>query len=394
MRAMPASPWTSLARNAARGDLFHIIDTETTGTSPPGSRVIEVACLTLRQGEVVGRFETLIDPGRPIPPFITRLTGITTAMVRGQARPAEAMAAFAAYLAERPGHFVAHNAGFDYRFLEFEFAQAGLEWPFKGRYCTVRLSRHCNPQLRRHNLDTLIQHYGVVMADRHRAMADVEATATAFWRMVEGLPEGPGMRDGEPFTLPGVAMRGSSVEAAEGPPAPPRHPAEALLELPPIPPAPDPVAEKNPLWASMDSLRAPQAAPAPRRPRGRAPKAGEDAPPASADEPGEPADAFGDSAATLTARVPVVISSLPPRAWQAVLRAVEAEKRPLAALLEQHGRLGEPGADGAIPVALPAKLYALVDASRLAVLEAAVRQVLGPDACVRLVALEPEGVVR
>lgn len=181
----PDATWSSLARNAARGDVFHVIDTETTGASPPGCRVIEVACESYVRGELVGTFETLIDPGVPIPPFITRLTGISTAMARTGLGPTSAMMKFDAYLARHPGHFVAHNAGFDYRFLAYEFELAGLDWPFAGRYCTVRMARHAVPGLGRYNLDRLIEHFGItVVGDRHRAMADVKATSTAFWEMV------------------------------------------------------------------------------------------------------------------------------------------------------------------------------------------------------------------
>ncbi|MEB3328983.1 MAG: 3'-5' exonuclease [Candidatus Sericytochromatia bacterium] len=187
-----AATWASLVRFAARGDVFHVIDTETTGQAPPGSRVIEVACISYVQGRPLDRFETLIDPGVPIPPFITRLTGISPGMVVGQPASAEAIARFAAYLAARPGHFVAHNAAFDERFLRHEFACAGQPWPFTGRWCTVRLSRHCLPDLPRHNLDALIRHFGLAHGPRHRAMGDVEATGQAFWRLVASLaPDGP-----------------------------------------------------------------------------------------------------------------------------------------------------------------------------------------------------------
>lgn len=185
------APWSSLVRNAAHGDVFHIIDTETTGTSPPGSRVIELACMSLAQGEVVGRFETLVDPGVPVPPFITGLTGIRTSMLVGQPASGPAMASFAAYIDALPGHFVAHNAGFDYRFVGYEFEVAQLLWPFSGRYCTVRMGRAAVPGLARYNLDSLITHFGIkVQGTRHRAMADVEATAEAFWRMARLLPGG------------------------------------------------------------------------------------------------------------------------------------------------------------------------------------------------------------
>jgi len=191
-----AANWASLAHAVAQGDVFHVIDTETTGHAPPVSRVIEVACISYVRGRPLDRFETLIDPGIPIPPFITRLTGIRPGMVVGQPSSAEAISRFAAYLTAHPGHFVAHNAAFDERFLRHEFACAGEPWPFDGRWCTVRLSRHCLPELRRHNLDALIRHFGLAHGPRHRAMGDVEVTGQAFWRLVAALS--PGFVEPEP----------------------------------------------------------------------------------------------------------------------------------------------------------------------------------------------------
>ena len=72
------------------GHIFHFVDTETSGSSPASSRVIELATVSLRHGEVVGRFETLIDAGVPVPSWITRLTGITARMLVGAPVPLDA----------------------------------------------------------------------------------------------------------------------------------------------------------------------------------------------------------------------------------------------------------------------------------------------------------------
>lgn len=193
---------TTLLAQIARGDVFHVIDTETTGHAPPAARVIEVACVSYVQGREVGRFETLIDPGVPIPPFITRLTGISPAMVAGQPPPHTAVERFAGYLAARPGHFVAHNAPFDERFLSWEFARWGQPWPFQARWCTVRLARRALPGLGRYNLDALIRHFGLPAGPRHRAMGDVEATGRAFWLMVAGLSGDPPAEGGPAAVVP------------------------------------------------------------------------------------------------------------------------------------------------------------------------------------------------
>lgn len=174
--------WATLLRLADAGTAFHLIDTETTGLSPTSNRVIELATVTVQGGRIVDRFETLIDPGVVVPPRITQITGITGAMLQGAPEPEAAFRRWQAYLAARPGHFVAHNARFDWDFLQAEFDRAGLDWPFTGWTCTVRLSRYCLPQLPKHGLESLIRHFGIRVSDRHRALADVEATAEVFER--------------------------------------------------------------------------------------------------------------------------------------------------------------------------------------------------------------------
>lgn len=183
---MTRSAFSTLLHLADQGERFHIVDTETTGLSPDHCRVIELATVTVKDGAIVDRFETLIDPGVVIPPFITQLTGIRPEMVEGAPRPHEAYTRWLDFLGGS-GQFVAHNAGFDWDFLTTEFARAELTWPFQRKFCTVQLSRHCLPQLKSHKLERLIQHFGIQVSDRHRALADVEATAAVFLNFLAQL---------------------------------------------------------------------------------------------------------------------------------------------------------------------------------------------------------------
>ncbi|MDB5096978.1 MAG: polymerase epsilon subunit [Cyanobacteria bacterium RYN_339] len=170
------------------GHTFHFVDTETSGSSPASSRVIELATVSLRHGRVVGRFETLIDPGVHVPSWITRLTGITGQMLVGAPAPAEAYAAWDAYLADvGHGAFVAHNAPFDWGFLNAEYARLERPWPFERPHCTVRLARKCLPQLRSRSLQSLIAYYEIDVSARHRALADAEATAEVFNRLIAAI---------------------------------------------------------------------------------------------------------------------------------------------------------------------------------------------------------------
>ena len=197
-------PWISeLLRLSAAGATLHVTDTETTGSSSRLGRVIEIATVSVRHGAVVGRFETLVDPGMPIPAMITDLTGITSAMLEGAPRPKEAIAAWDAYLGGE-GHFVAHNAPFDWAFLTAEYQRQGLAWPFEKRFCTVQLARTCLPALPSRSLDALIAYYGLQVDARHRALGDAEATAEVLIRLLaqlEAEPQAPVWV--QPSLLPG-----------------------------------------------------------------------------------------------------------------------------------------------------------------------------------------------
>jgi DNA polymerase III epsilon subunit family exonuclease len=166
-----------------------VVDVETTGCSAyRGDRVTEVAAVRLcGDGSVVDEFSTLVNPGRPIPSFITRLTRITQSMVERAPRFGE-VAAEVQRMLDR-AVFVAHNASFDWRFLSAE-----LEWatgrPLCGRVlCTVRLARKVLPELSRRSLDSLAWYFGVENEARHRAFGDARATADVFRRLLDRLAD-------------------------------------------------------------------------------------------------------------------------------------------------------------------------------------------------------------
>lgn len=158
---------------------FVVVDVETTGGQPWGSdRVTEVAAVTVDGDRVDVAFSSLINPGRPIPWHITRLTGISDAMVREAPRFEDIAGEFAAHLVGRV--FVAHNASFDFGFLDAEFSRVAptpLGSLVAGQLCTVRLARRLLAHLPRRNLDAVSAHYGVSISDRHRASGDALATA-------------------------------------------------------------------------------------------------------------------------------------------------------------------------------------------------------------------------
>ncbi|MBX7119449.1 MAG: 3'-5' exonuclease [Gemmatimonadaceae bacterium] len=161
---------------------FVVVDVETTGGQPDGAdRVTEVAAVHVDGAQVALAFHSLVNPGRPIPWHIQRLTGIDDDMVRDAPRFRDIAGEFAAHLAGRV--FVAHNARFDLGFLSAEFrrvAPTPLSDLLLGQVCTVRLARKLLAHLPRRNLDAVSHHYGVEITDRHRASGDALATAAVL----------------------------------------------------------------------------------------------------------------------------------------------------------------------------------------------------------------------
>jgi DNA polymerase-3 subunit epsilon len=164
------------------GQSFSVVDLETTGASAIYDRIVEVAVVRLLDGEVVECYEQLVDPRVPIPPFITRLTGIDGRMLRGKPTFGDVAGAVAASLGDGP--LVAHNASFDEAFLRHAFTRAGrkLELP---KLCTLRLARRLLPRLPAYRLDALASYFGIKNARRHRAAGDAEATARVLLRLLD-----------------------------------------------------------------------------------------------------------------------------------------------------------------------------------------------------------------
>ena len=173
---------------ALRSLSYTVVDVETTGTSPHrGDRITEIAAVRVENGEVREVFQTLINPERAIPPFITALTSITWEMVKDAPRFRDVCDEL---LSRMEGTiFVAHNASFDWRFVSAEVERATGRTLDGRTLCTVRLARALLPQLRRRSLDWVANHYGIEIGARHRAAGDALATAQCLVRMLEAVVE-------------------------------------------------------------------------------------------------------------------------------------------------------------------------------------------------------------
>ncbi len=165
---------------------FAVIDFETTGMSPVvGDRPTEVAIVLVEQGQVVDRFQSLMNAQVSVPFFITELTGITNAMVRAAPPAQQVMAEAARFVGDVP--LVAHNASFDSKFWNAELARLGrpASAPFA---CTVLLSRRLYPHAPSHKLGVLIDYLRLPRAGRaHRALADAEMAASLLDRICQDL---------------------------------------------------------------------------------------------------------------------------------------------------------------------------------------------------------------
>jgi DNA polymerase-3 subunit epsilon len=163
-----------------------VIDFETTGMSPTlGDRATEIAIVMLEHGQVVDRFQSLMNAGVTIPFFITQLTGITNAMVAAAPRAEQVMADAARFVGHAP--MVAHNASFDRRYWQAELALADLPAP-QPFACTVLLSRRLYPEATSHKLGALVQRLRLPQTGAaHRAMVDAEMAAALLTQMQHEL---------------------------------------------------------------------------------------------------------------------------------------------------------------------------------------------------------------
>ncbi|MEJ2503266.1 MAG: 3'-5' exonuclease [Gemmatimonadota bacterium] len=164
---------------------YAVVDCETTGGSPGrGHRMTEIAAIRVdRQGRILDEFTTLLNPLRGIPRGITRITRIDDRMVEDAPLFEEIAPRVQQVLAGAV--FVAHNAPFDLRFVEWEMRR-GAFGPPKGKVlCTARLARKLVPEMRSRSLDALIHRWGIPCEPRHRAYPDARATVDVLLRLLD-----------------------------------------------------------------------------------------------------------------------------------------------------------------------------------------------------------------
>ncbi|WP_130734537.1 exonuclease domain-containing protein [Flavobacterium sp. J27] len=157
--------------------MYAILDIETTGGQYNEEGITEIAIYKYDGHEVIDQFISLVNPEKPIQPFVVKLTGINNAMLRSAPKFYE--------VAKRIIEItegciiVAHNASFDYRILSTEFRRLGYTFK-KPTLCTVELAKKLIPEQPSYSLGKLVRSLGIPIADRHRASGDAMATVKLF----------------------------------------------------------------------------------------------------------------------------------------------------------------------------------------------------------------------
>jgi DNA polymerase III epsilon subunit family exonuclease len=165
---------------------FVVVDVEAIAGRSIPTRIIEIGACRLAHGEIVDQFETLVNPELPLPRFISALTGITDQMLT----PAPKFSTIAEGWLNFAGDAVlaAHNSNFDVTLLNQEIARVFPGCRMRNtELCTVQLARRLMPDLEKHHLDALADHFGFQITERHRAAGDARATARVLVHLIDEL---------------------------------------------------------------------------------------------------------------------------------------------------------------------------------------------------------------
>ena len=167
---------------------YVVFDFETTGFNAGGAdSIIEIGAVKIRNGEILERYDELINPGRPLPEKITAVTNITDDMLKDKDNEENAVKRFIEWFKDCP--MVAHNAKFDVSFLEMAYKKYNLGTFTNPVIDTLELSRTMDNTYARHSLSALVKRYDVPWDEsaHHRGDYDAEGTALVFHKMLKKL---------------------------------------------------------------------------------------------------------------------------------------------------------------------------------------------------------------
>ncbi|HZI61086.1 MAG TPA: exonuclease domain-containing protein [Pyrinomonadaceae bacterium] len=173
---------------------FVVVDVEATGAKTPPNRLIELGAYRIRDGRIVDKFLSLVNPEIPIPRFVVSLTGISNDMVKRAPMFADLAPRWLDFVSDSV--LIAHNSNFDTSFLNHEISRV---YPghrmVNPHLCTVKLCRRVLPELLNHRLDTIAEHFSIPIVSRHRAGCDALATAEIFIQLLPKLEVTHGVKD-------------------------------------------------------------------------------------------------------------------------------------------------------------------------------------------------------
>jgi len=173
---------------------FVVVDVEATGAKTPPNRLIELGAYRIRNGRIVDKFLSLVNPEIPIPRFVVSLTGISNDMVKRAPMFADLAPRWLDFVSDSV--LIAHNSNFDTSFLNHEISRV---YPghrmVNPHLCTVKLCRRVLPELLNHRLDTIAEHFSIPIVSRHRAGCDALATAEIFIQLLPKLEVTHGVKD-------------------------------------------------------------------------------------------------------------------------------------------------------------------------------------------------------
>ena len=173
-------------RDMSFDEEFVAFDLETTGLSSQTDEIIEIGAVILKNGQEVKRFQSFVDPGRPLERKIVELTGITDEMLRGAPKISQVLPEFLEFCGDRV--LVAHNADFDTGFIRTACRKLGLAYPFTS-VDTLILAQNLMPQLNKHKLDVVANALSLPEFNHHRAADDAMICGLVMCRFLDMLRE-------------------------------------------------------------------------------------------------------------------------------------------------------------------------------------------------------------
>lgn len=154
---------------------FVVVDVETTGSDPKKNRIFDISCIRIENRNIVDVFNSLVNPHQFIPPYISKMTGVSNREVYFAPEPAEVFRKVFEFINIKPSIFVAHNANFDFTFLKNSLQRLGLKIDLP-QLCTLKLARKLLPREIKKNVGSLSEYFQHKINNRHRAFDDSLAT--------------------------------------------------------------------------------------------------------------------------------------------------------------------------------------------------------------------------